>query len=84
MYVFAAVSKDGKYFVWFLTDVDYLNPPPELFKLSDQQMTQFDDGHKSWESFQSRVRKGLTDASPKSFKPDLDQLDAVMRSLELR
>ncbi len=84
MYVFAAISNDGKYFIWLRADIDYLNPPPELFQLTDEQRAQFDDDQKAWEIFQSKVDVGLTGASPKSFKPDLDELDAFVRSIELR
>ena len=83
MYVFAAISTDRKYFIWFRADIDYLNAPPELSQLTDEQRARLDDP-KTWENFQSKVKVALTNASPKSFKPDLDQLDAVVRSLELR
>ncbi len=83
MYVFAAISTDRKYFIWFRADIDYLNAPPDLSQLTDEQRARLDDP-KTWENFQSKVKIALTNASPKSFKPDLDQLDAVVRSLELR
>jgi len=83
MYVFAAISNDGKYFIWLRVDIDYLNPPPELFQLSEKQRAQFDDNQKAWETFQSKVNIGLNNASPKSFEPDLDRLDAFVRSIEL-
>jgi len=41
------------------------------------------DDAKTYEIFQSKVKTALTNASPKSFKPDLDQLDAFVRSIEL-
>ena len=83
MYIFAAISTDRKYFIWFRADIDYLNPPPELFQLSDDQRAQLDDDAKTYETLQSKVKIALTDASPKSFRPDLDQLDAFVRSIEL-
>jgi len=83
VYMFAAISGDNKYFIWLRADVDYVNGPPELFQLSDEQRAQLDDAT-TWETFQSKVKIALTNASPKSFKPDLDQLDAVVRSIDLR
>ena len=83
MYMFAATSIDGKYFIWLWVDADYLNPPLELFQLSDEQSAQLGD-EKVWETFQSKVNVALTNAPAKSFKPDLDQLDAFVHSIELR
>jgi hypothetical protein len=83
MYVFVAISKDKKYFIWLWADIDYLNAPPELSQLTDEQRARLDDP-KTYETFQSKVKIALTKASPKSFKPGLDQLDAFVRSIELR
>ena len=83
MYMFAAISKDKKYFIWLRADIDYLNAPPELSQLTDEQRARLDDPER-YETFQGKVKTALTNASPKSFKPDLDQLDAFVRSIELR
>ena len=84
MYDFAAISKDGKYFIWFWVDIEYLNPPRELFKLTDEQNGRLWEDRKASEVFQQKVNVALTGASPTSFKPDLNQLDAAVHSLELR
>ncbi len=82
-YVFAALSNDGKYFIWLWADIEYLAEPPELFRLSGEQIKSLDDP-KSSAAFQQRVDAALTRAHPESFKPNLNQLDAAVRSLELR
>jgi len=82
-YMFAAISKDGKCFIWLWVDTEYLDAPPGLFQLSDEQDTQITDNKKASKAFQQKVNAALTAASPKSFKPDLDQLDAAVRSIEL-
>ena len=83
MYFFAAISADRKYFIWFRADINYLNAPPELSELTGEQRARLDDPT-TYETFQSKVKIALTNASPKSFKPGLDELDAFVRSLELR
>jgi hypothetical protein len=83
-YDFAAISQEGKYLIWLWVDIEYLNPPRELFKLTEEQNERLFEDRKASDAFQHEVNAALTGASPKSFQPDLDQLDAAVRSLELR
>jgi hypothetical protein len=81
MYVFAAISNDGKYFIWLWVDIEDLDAP---FQLSDQQKALLINDRKVWEALQRKANAALAGATPKSFKPDLNQLDAAVHSLELR
>lgn len=80
-YVFAAISNDGKYFIWLWVDIEDIHAP---FKLSAKQKAQLIEDTKEWEAIQRKANAALAGASPESFRPDLNRLDAVARSLELR
>ena len=80
-YVFLAISNDGKYLIWLWVQIEDLDAP---FQLSDNQKAKLIDDRKAWDALQQKANVALTGASPASFKPDLNRLDAAMRTIELR
>lgn len=81
-YQLEAITSDGRYVILFSKDVEFLNPPRELTRLSDKQVRELDKPG-PLKAFQLRVTDALTAARPESFRPDLSQLDAAVLSLEL-
>lgn len=81
-YMVQAITRDGRHFIHVYTNVEYVAIPGELARPIDQG--QWDERPRLFEAFQDRVRRALDSAAPTSFKPDLNQLDAAVRSLELR
>jgi hypothetical protein len=79
-YMVEAISNDGRYFILIYLDVDYLDAPRDLSHLSDEQVADLDTPT-LFQTFQMKVRTVLTGASQESFKPNLSQLDAAVRSL---
>jgi hypothetical protein len=86
-YVFAGITNDGRYLIVFSSDISHpaqkrLLParkingtPPNTWESSDPEKET---------PMRLQLEKSLADADPASFQPNLDQLDAVIRSLKLK
>ena len=97
-YVFEGISRDGRYFILMFADIADLHPPLKWKMMLDQFAKLYYSKPVPRERFQTveeaekvqeeRVRdvanRHFDEAPPDSFKPDLRQLDAAVRSIELR
>lgn len=80
MYVFEGLTDDGQFFVWMYANVTH--PEFERMRPTEEQ----DDEKVKKKEAQSLLllKKSLAAASPSSFSPNLDDLDAVIRSLKIK
>jgi len=86
-YVFAGISNDGRYLIILRADISHpdqkrlLPPrhingtPPNTWESSDPKVET---------EMRLRLEKNLAGAPPSSFSPNLDDLDAVIRSLKIK
>jgi hypothetical protein len=86
-YIFEGISSDGRYFILIRADISHpdqkrlLPPrhingtPPNTWESSDP---------KDETRMRLQLEKSLSTADPASFEPNLDQLDAVIRSLKFK
>lgn len=86
-YVVQAISDDGRFFVMMRRGVSN----PQAARQLDQKCNAGPNhkGSKEWESFfhedmQALFDKEMSAADPATFTPNLDQLDAVIKSLKLK
>lgn len=82
-YMVQAVSQDGRYFIQIRAEVEYLNAPAELTRLSDKELAQL-DVPRLFDVFQRKVNAALSGAKPDLFNPSLARLDAALLEIELR
>lgn len=86
-YIFEGISNDGRYFILIRADISH----PDQKRLHPKRQINGPPGH-TWESPDPKVdapariqlERNLAAAEPASFQPNLDQLDAVIRSLKLK
>jgi hypothetical protein len=83
-YVFQGISNDGRFFILMRAQVSNLKVGRQL----DQECAEKSRGQ-DFDAFSKKEMPALFDkemsaADPASFQPNLDQLDAVIRSLKLR
>lgn len=86
-YLFAGISNDGRYLIILRSDISHPDQkrlmPPSLINGTAPHTWESGDPDKDGPARQ-QLEKNLNAADPTSFQPNLDQLDAVIRSLKLR
>ena len=83
-YMFVAVSYDHHCLIWLSVDIEDVDAPPDLFRLSDKESARIVEDPKAADAYQQKVNAALTKAPPSSFNPSLNQLDSAVRALDLR
>lgn len=86
-YIFEGISNDGRYFILIRADISH----PDQKRLRPRRPIQGPPGH-TWEAGDPKLEtparlqleKALATANPASFRPSLNELDAVIRSLRLK